>query len=84
MVDPTTVLALGLTLLFISIYNFYWVEKVIKSYLPKDNKDDPEKRRIKLFTKIPLDMLQKIQSIVLFSIPMIFFSLFMILFAVNA
>lgn len=80
MIDPTTVFALGVTVLCIALYNFYWAAKVIKSYMSDDDEEDPEKRSISLLTKIPLDMLSKIQTITLSSVPLLFAGIFMIIY----
>lgn len=86
MVDPTTVLALGICLIAISLYNFKFISDWIKKYIDLDgdeNKNNSEKISINLLTKIPLDVLQKIQQLLLISIPMLFFGVFMVLYGVS-
>lgn len=84
MIDPTTILALGICLTFISIYNFRFISKWLGQYINTDEENkDKEKLSIDLLTKVPLDVLNKIQNIMLISIPMLFAGIFMIIYSIN-
>ena len=91
MLDPITILALGFCVTFISIYNFRFINKWIKQYIPDldDDKDASresrqEKLSIKLLTNVPLEVLEKIKLITMISVPMLISGIYMIIYAAFA
>ena len=85
MVDPTIILSLGMLLFAISIYNFIWIGRVVRTYISEDEmkSDDSESRSIKMLTKIPLNELNLIKGVTITTLPMLFASLFFILYGIH-